>query len=123
MGVIKIYNRDGEVYKQLDLTNKNIEVCIGKMTKCILFDGTQKIGYADVFRTMDSQNYDNTIKDYINLWTWKNLDSITNQLVGNNDEMYEQIREKVFIKDIINIHTIRYSGSRWGGKLTNKFEF
>ena len=46
------------------------------MTRCTLIDGSEKIGYANPFRT-----HDNKVHDYIFLWICDNLDEKSHKLI------------------------------------------
>jgi len=119
---IKYYKRNGKLENITDLTKENLRNINGMMTKCSLKNGSIVIGYADPLRTHDD-NYDDAVHDYINLCTWDNLDENTHKLVGNVENKYNQTFIKVNIDDIKLVEVILYSNPRWGGKLTNKFEF
>ena len=79
------------------------------------------MGYADPFRSNDKEGFDLKIHDYIYLWTFDNLDEVTNKLIGDDKNRYNQTYKKVIINDILLVESIMYSNPRWGGKLTNKF--
>lgn len=91
------------------------------MTRCTLKDGSIEVGYADPFRTYESDSFDNEVHDYIYLWTWDNLDETNPKLIGDDKNRYDQTYKKVIIDDILMVESILYSNPRWGGKLTNKF--
>ena len=91
------------------------------MTRCTLKDGSIVVGYADPFRSNDKEGFDLKIHDYIYLWTFDNLDEVTNKLIGDDKNRYNQTYKKVIINDILLVESIMYSNPRWGGKLTNKF--
>ncbi len=118
---IVMYNKNGTVHSTMELNNENLKHTIGKMTRCILRNGSVKIGFGDPYRTHDMESYDNTIHDYINLWTWDNLDEDKHELIGNDDEKFKQTFEKVRISEIVKVESILYSNPSWGTPLTNKF--
>lgn len=85
-------------------------------------NGAEEIGFADPYRTHDN-DFDDSVHDYINLWTWDNLDEDNHELIGDNDSKYNQTFKRVNIKDIIRIEAILHSNPRWGGRLTNRFDY
>lgn len=123
MKEIIYYNLSGKIKNREQLINKNIEKCNGMKIRCWLKDNSQKVGFADVFRTHDQNDYDGTVKDYINLYTFNNLDEDKNQLIGDFNSKYEKSYIKIEIADIEIIEAILYSNPRWGTRLTNKFQF
>lgn len=120
---IIFYKKDGQVKSEEILTKENLKHIHGMMTKCTMENGKEEVGFADSTGVYDIENYDGKIKDYIYLWTWDNLDEATGKLIGNDDEKYNHTLNPVKIDEIENIEAILYSNPRWGGKLTNKFEF
>ncbi len=122
MSKIIFYKLNGIVKKMVDLTEENLKQCNGMKLKCYLNDNSEIVGFADVFRTHDKNEFDNEVHGYINLWTFDNLDEEQHKLVGENDNRYNQTFKKINIEDIIKVEAILYSNPRWGTKLTNKFE-
>ncbi len=51
------------------------------------------------------------------------LNENTHKLIRNDLEKYNKTYKKIIIKNITSIDAILYSNPRWGGRLTNKFEF
>ncbi len=51
------------------------------------------------------------------------MDEENGKLVGKDNEKYNQTFRKIAIDEIERVEAIIYSNPRWGGKLTNKFEF
>ncbi len=51
------------------------------------------------------------------------LNENKHKLIRNDLEKYNKTYKKIIIKDINNKDAILYSSPRWGGRLTNKFEF
>ena len=123
MNKIKYYNSNGELDHEEQLNEKNLSHTNGMILKCHLDNEIVQIGYGDPYRTHDKDSYDGEVHDYINLWTWDNLDEERHQLIGDDDNKYNQTFIKVDIDSIISVEAILYSNPRWGGKLTNKFEF
>ena len=123
MRTIIFYKLNGQVKSEEVLTKENLEHINGMMTKCTMTNGAEEVGFADPTGVYDKENYDGKIKEYIYLWTWDNLNENTGNLIGNDDEKYNQTFKAVKIDDIEKIEAITCSNSRWGGKLTNKFEF
>lgn len=118
---IIFYKTNGEISNIIELTNENLSQINGMMTRCTLVDKSEKIGYADPFRTHDTNLHDSKVHDYIFLWTWENLDEENNKLIGNEENKFNQVFEKVNINNIIKVESILYSNPIWGGLLTNKF--
>lgn len=123
MNKIKFYKRNEildheEVLDENSLANTN-----GMLIKCYMNNGTTEVGYSDSYRTHYEDEYDGKVHDYIYLWTWDNIDEDKHKLIGNDIEKYSKTYKKIIIKDINDIDAILYSNPRWGGRLTNKFEF
>ncbi len=118
---IIFYKQNGEISDIKELTNDNLELINGMMTRCTLGDVSQIVGFADPFRTCDRNSYDGNVRDNIFLWTWDNLDEENHKLIGDGNNKYNQTFKKVIIDEIIKVESILYSNPRWGGKLTNKF--
>lgn len=123
MRTIIFYKLNGQVKSEEVLTKENLEHINGMMTKCTMTNGAEEVGFADPTGVYDKENYDGKIKEYIYLWTWDNLNENTGNLIGNDDEKYNQTFKAIKIDDIEKIEAITCSNPRWGGKLTNKFEF
>lgn len=118
---IIFYKQNGEISDIKELTNDNLELINGMMTRCTLGDVSQIVGFADPFRTCDRNSYDGNVHDNIFLWTWDNLDEENHKLIGDGNNKYNQTFKKVIIDEIIKVESILYSNPRWRGKLTNKF--
>lgn len=123
MKEIIYYDLSGKIQKREQLNNNTIEKCNGMKIRCWMKDNSQKVGFADVFRIHDENDYDGTVKDHIYLCTFDNLDEDKNQLIGNDDAKYEKSYIKIEIEDIKTIEAILHSSPRWGTSLTNKFHF
>lgn len=123
MNKVKFYKNNGDLDHEELLNEENLAHTNGMLLKCLMKDGTKIIGYADPYRTHDKESFDNEIHDYIYLWIWDNIDEETHTLVGNENSKYNQTFQKVNILDIKNVEAILHSNPRWGGKITNKFEF
>ena len=123
MRKITFYKLNGQVKSEEILTKENLEHINGMMTKCTMANGTEEHGYADPTGIYDKEKYNGKIHDYIYLWIWDHLDENTGNLIGNDDEKYNQTFKPVKIDEIEKIDAIIYSNPRWGGRLTNKFEF
>lgn len=123
MDKIKFYKYDGSLEREELLNDYSLAGTNGMLLKCHMNDGTTEVGYSDPYRTHSQEEYDGEVHDYIYLWTWDNLDEETHQLIGDNDTKFNQTFKKITIKKINSIDAILYSNPRWGGKLTNKFEF
>lgn len=120
---IIFYNLNGTIKKEEILIKDNLKHISGMMTKCYMTDGKEEVGFANLDVVHDKEKYDENMHDYIYLSTWDNLDEETGKLIGNIEEKYNQTFKKVDIDRIEKVETILYSNSRYGGKLTNKFEF
>ena len=118
---IIFYKQNGEISDIKELTNDNLELINGMMTRCTLGDVSQIVGFADPFRTCDRNSYDGNVHDNIFLWTWDNLDEENHKLIGDENNKYNQTFKKVITDEIIKVESILYSNPRWRGKLTNKF--
>ncbi len=125
MKKIIFYNNNGTFYREEDLTLENLRYTAGMMSKCSMSDGTIYTGFADPFRVnpKSSLPFDNEVHDFIYLSKWENLDEESHQLIGNDNEKYNQIYQKVEIEKISKMECILYSGPRWGGRLTNRFDY
>ena len=60
--------------------------------------------------------------EYITLETFVNLDENTHTFVGEANHKYDIYREAIPMSLISHIDAILYSGLRWGGIPTNKFD-
>lgn len=96
MRTIIFYKLNGEVKSEEALTKEKL----GMMTRCTMTNGTKEVGFADPTGVYDKENYNGKIKEYIYLWTWDNLDENTGNLIGNDDEKYNQTYKAVKIDDI-----------------------
>lgn len=123
MRKIIFYKLDGKVKSEEILNKKNLCHILGMMSKCTMTNGAKEIGFALPIETHNKEKYDEKVHDYIYLWTWDNLNENTGELIGDDDEKYNQTFKPVKIDDIEKIESIIFSNPRWGGKLTNKFEF
>ena len=123
MRKIIYYKKSGEVEKTEAFNEENLGRINGMMTKCILKNGDIEIGFADPFKTYSNHEYSDTVSGYIYLWTWDNLDEETHKLIGDGSDKYNQTYKRVNIDDIDFIEAILYSNPRWGGLLTNKYEY
>lgn len=125
MNKIILYNRGGSINKEYELNETNLKCTQGMITKCHLKDGTEKIRFSDPtkIKTSSLEEWNDEVKETINLWTWKNIDEINHKLIGNDASMYDMNIEEIKIDDIKMIESIMHSNPRWGGRITNKFEF
>ena len=85
-------------------------------------NGLEAIGFADPYCTHD-KSFDNLVHDYIYLYTWDNLDEDKHELIGADELKYNRTFKKVDIEDIVRIEAILYSSPKWGGRLTNSFDY
>lgn len=123
MSSIKTYMRNGELKNEYELTNDNLKNTAGMISKVTLIDGSIHVGFSDPLRVEEKDSFDNEVHDYINLWTWKNIDEELHELIGDDNDKYDVNIERINIDEIYTVESILYSHPRWGGKLTNKFEF
>lgn len=93
--------------------------------KCVLADGSEHIGFANPFYSFKKGDIvvgpDAYSLDYITLESFINLDENTHTFIGDGYSKYDIYREAVPISLISRIDAILYSGLRWGGLPTNKF--
>lgn len=82
----------------------------------------EKTGFSDPYCNSENE-FTDTVHDYISLWTWANLDEDKHELIGNNDSKYDKNYQKVKIEDIVYIEAILHSNPRWGGQLTNRYDY
>ena len=73
---ITFYKLNGEINSE-ELLNEEV---LRYMLKCYMRNGTEEIGFADSYRTHDN-DFDDLVHDYINLWTWDNLDEDKHELI------------------------------------------
>lgn len=62
------YSLKGEIKDREELSDDAIAKCNRMKVRCWLKDNLQRVGFADVFRTHDDNEYDDMIKNYIFLW-------------------------------------------------------
>ena len=123
MKKIILYQLDGQIKSEEELTKENLKHINCMMTKCTMIKGTEEVGFADPTGIYDKEKYDGKIHEYIYLSTWDNLNEKTGRLEGDDNEKYNQTFRPVKIDDIKKVEAIIHSNPRWGAKLTNKFEF
>ena len=125
MKKIIYYKNNGTFHKEEELTLENLKHTSGMMSKCSMEDGSVYIGYADPLRTNSKSSlpFDDEVHDFIYLGKWENLDEESHQLIGNDEEKYNQIYQKIDIEKILKMECILYSNPRWGGVLTNRFYY
>lgn len=119
---IVFYELNGKVKNEELLNEENIKHTNGMMIKCHMKDGKEETGFSDSYCFGDN-NCNNSNKEYINLATFDNLDEDKHELIGDDDSKYNQTFKRVNIKDIIRIEAILHSNPRWGGRLTNRFDY
>ena len=125
MRKITYYKLNGEVTKEVLLNNKTIKDCPGMKIRCVLIDGSEHVGFANPFYSFEKGDIvlgnDAVSLEYITLETFINLDENTHTFVGEENHKYDIYREAIPISLISHIDAILYSGLRWGGIPTNKF--
>lgn len=120
MGKVVFYNLDGSYKTESSLSEEAIKNTIGMKVRCSLKNGDIVIGFSEPYRSK-SKDFDGTVHDYINVWTWKHSDELAKNT--KNPHKYDQIFERVYIDNILNIEAILYSSARFGMQMTNKFVF
>lgn len=123
MDKIKYYKFDGTLDHEELLSEDALAGTNGMLIRCHMNDGTIEVGYSDPYRTHVNEEWDGEVHDYIYLWTWDNIDEETHKLIGDDKTKYNQTFRKIIINKINTVDAILYSNPKWGGKLTNKFEF
>lgn len=121
MGKIVYYTLNGDLDHDEKLNTENLAYTNGMMIKCYMEDNSEIAGFADPFRTHDRNEFDNKVHDYINLWTWDNLDELSHKLIGDEASRYNQSFVSVSIDQIKKVEAILHSNPRFGTELTNKF--
>lgn len=123
MKMISFYNLDGSLYAERPLDRASIENCHGMKIKCILLDGSERVGFANPFYSFEKgrSSFNSQELDYITLETFVNLDEATHTFVGDEEHRYDINREAVPISLISHIDAVLYSGLRWGGLPTNRY--
>ena len=123
---ITYYKHNGEVSKEVSLNEKTIKDCHGMKIRCVLIDGSEHVGFANPFYSFEKGNIvlgiDASSLEYITLETFVNLDENTHTFVGEANHKYDIYREAIPMSLISHIDAILYSGLRWGGIPTNKFD-
>lgn len=116
------YKLNGEIKTEELLNEDTLGNTNGMMIKCYMKTGIEEKGFSDPYRT-HNDNFDGEVHDYIELWTWDNLDEEKHKLIGNIDSKYNQTFRQIKIADIIKIEAILNSNPRYGGRLTNSFDY
>ncbi|MBQ8684448.1 MAG: hypothetical protein IJ518_08050 [Clostridia bacterium] len=126
MKTITYYKYNGEIVKEDTLNGITIKNCHGMKIRCILIDGSTRVGYANPYYSFEkgcTVCYDKTYcVDYIVLETFVNLDDTTHTFLGEEEHKYDMGREAVPIALIAHVDAILHSGLRWGVPPTNKFD-
>jgi hypothetical protein len=124
MKKIYYYTFAGKKENETELTAKEVLGCHGMKIKCVLVDGSEKVGFANTYYSFEKETIvveKDLIPDYITLETFININEETHKFEGDIKNRYDLKREKVSIDEISDIYAILYSGLRWGGSPTNKF--
>lgn len=119
---IIFYKLNGEISSEEFINEESLKRTNGMMIKCFMKNNEEESGFASPYNDCEKEFTDSD-QDNINLWTWANLDEDKHELIGDNDSKYKVNTKKVKIKDIVYIKAILHSNPRWGGKLTNRFEY
>ena len=125
MKKIIYYKNNGTFQKEEELTLENLKHTSGMMIKCSMEDGSVYIGYADPLRTNSKSSlpFDDEVHDFIYLGKWEKLDEQSHQLIGNDEEKYNQIYQKIDIEKNTTNGMYFIFKSKMGGLLTNKFDY
>ena len=116
-----MYDYDGEFDDKGELDVITLERVHGMMVRCTMKDGSERVGYADVYGCQNKEHYNGRVHDCIYLWTWTNLNERTHEFEGPAEHQHDQTFEAVEIHEICKLEAIKHSNPRWGGKLTNRF--
>lgn len=119
---IVYYKLNGEISVEEVLNADNLIHTNGMMIKCYLKNGKEETGFSNPCHLLNSGD-ENSVRDYIDLCTWDNLDENQHKLIGKDDSKYNQTFKKVYIEDIVYVEAILHSNPRWGVRLTNNFEY
>lgn len=111
MNTIAYYNLNGEIDHESPLNKSTIKDFHGMKVKCTLYDGSERIGFANT-----RSNW-----PHIALETFINLDENTHTFIGEGRNKYAIEKELLSISIVHHIDAILYSSLRWGGVPTNKF--
>lgn len=118
---IYFYNKEGNIDHEDVLNNDTITRINGLKIRVKLKDNSEVVGYSDVFRVL-SNYYDGHVHDFINVWTYDNIDESRHILVGEEDEKNKQTIKSILLTDIIYIEALLYSNPSYGSKPTNNFK-
>ena len=111
MNTITYYKQSGEIDHETLLNKSTIKDFHGMKVRCSLYDGSEHIGFANT-----RSNW-----PHITLETFVNLDEDTHTFIGEGRNKYDIKKELLSILVVRHIDAILYSGLRWGGVPTNKF--
>lgn len=120
-GKIYFYNIEGKIDHDDNLNIETLGRINGLKVRCHLINNTEVVGFADSYRVL-TNNYDGTIHDFINIWTYDNLDESSHKLIGDENEKNKQTPQAILINNLSYIEAILFSNPSYGGTLTNKFE-
>lgn len=120
-GKIYFYGRDGKIDHEDVLNIDTLARINGLKIRCHLIDNTNRVGFADSYRVL-TNNYDGLVHDFINVWTYDNLDETTHKLIGDETTKNKQTPQAVMISSISYIEAILFSNPSYGSKLTNNFQ-
>ena len=118
---IYFYNKEGALDHEDILNNDNLARINGLKIRCTLKDNTKVVGYSDIFR-VQSNNYDGQVHDFINVWTYDNIDETNHVLIGDETTKHKQSFRSILIHDLIYVEAILYSNPSYGSKPTNTFQ-
>ena len=126
MKTITFYKRNGEIEKEVPLNEITVKDCHGMKIKCTLIDGSEHVGFANPYYSIEEQKIivgaNAYLLGYITLETFAHLDEETHTFLGEDSQKYDINSKAIAISLITHIDAILYSGLRWGVVPTNKFD-
>lgn len=118
---IYFYNKEGNIDHEEILNNETLARINGLKIRVRLKNNTMEVGYSDVFRVL-SNYYDGQVHDFINVWTYDNIDETRHILVGDEQTKHKQTLKSIMLTDIVCIEALLYSNPNYGSKPTNNFQ-
>lgn len=113
MKTITYYKINKELVCEKELNAATVHDVHGMKVRCIMTDGSTRIGYANTHYSMEKGDIVFEPLNYITLEIITGLDNLPKD--------FGVAYQKVIVADIEHIDAIMYSGLRWGGTPTNNF--
>ena len=113
MKTITYYKVNKELVAETELNAKTVHDVHGMKVRCIMADGSKRIGYANTRYSFEKGKIVFEPLDYITLEIITGLDNLPKD--------FDVAYQKVITANIEHIDAILYSGLRWGGVPTNEF--